>query len=420
MFLTEQAQIPWDALEYVIGQINYGGRVTDDLDRRCLMSILRQYVAPRIVEQQQAPLTASCNYKIPQDGGLEQYREYIRSLPSTEAPEVFGMHANANIAFQLQETRRLLDTVLSIQPRLGGVGGDAGGGGANSTDVIVEALAAEMLEQLPADLSLDEAIAGLFDRTADGKLNSLSVVLSQEVERFSRLSGVIRSTLVELQRAIKGLVVMSSELEAMYNALLNNQVPELWSRVSYPSLKPLASWIKDYHARIAFMRSWLTLGPPASFWLPGFFFPQGFMTGVLQMHARKYSIPIDSLSFGFKVASFSQPEQVTSPPVDGIFIHGLYVDGARWDPTAGCLVDSEPGVMVAPLPVIHFQPVKGAEPPQDQYQCPLYKTSVRAGVLSTTGQSTNFVLCVSLPIRPGTDSDYWVLQGVALLCMLDS
>ena len=81
MFLTEQAQIPWDALEYVIGQINYGGRVTDDLDRRCLMSVLRQYVAPRIVEQQQAPLTASGTYKIPQDGGLEQYREYIRSLP---------------------------------------------------------------------------------------------------------------------------------------------------------------------------------------------------------------------------------------------------------------------------------------------------------------------------------------------------
>jgi dynein heavy chain len=91
------------------------------------------------------------------------------------------MHANANIAFQLQETRRLLDTVLSIQPRLGG--GDGSGGGASSSDVIVEALAAEMLQQLPPDLSLDEAIAGLFDRTPDGKLNSLSVVLSQEVER---------------------------------------------------------------------------------------------------------------------------------------------------------------------------------------------------------------------------------------------
>ena len=51
-----------------------------------------------------------------------------------------------------------------------------------------------------------------------------------------------------------------------------------------------------------------------------------------------------------------------------------------------------------------------------EYQCPLYKTSVRAGILSTTGQSTNFVICVGLPIRPGTDSDFWVLQGVALLC----
>ena len=31
----------------------------------------------------------------------------------------------------------------------------------------------------------------------------------------------------------------------------------------------------------------------------------------------------------------------------------------------------------------------------------------------------SFVLCVSLPMRPGTDSDFWILQGVALLCMLD-
>ncbi len=57
MFLSESDAIPWDALEYVIGQINYGGRVTDDLDRRCLMSVLRQYVAPRVVQ-----VGGSCGY----------------------------------------------------------------------------------------------------------------------------------------------------------------------------------------------------------------------------------------------------------------------------------------------------------------------------------------------------------------------
>jgi dynein heavy chain len=237
--------------------------------------------------------------------------------------------------------------------------------------------------------------------------------------RFNRLAGVVRSSLGELQKAIRGLVVMSSELEAMYNSMLNNQVPELWARYAYPSLKPLASWVTDYHKRICFMRSWLTEGLPKCFWLPGFFFPQGFMTGVLQMHARKYSIPIDTLSFGFKVTKHECPDEVEAPPHDGIYIDGLSLDGARWDRHRECLEESDPGVMYAAMPVIHFYPVANYDPPADHYQCPLYKTSVRAGILSTTGQSTNYVLNVSLPIKQGTDEDHWILEGVSLLCMLN-
>jgi dynein heavy chain len=114
------------------------------------------------------------------------------------------------------------------------------------------------------------------------------------------------------------------------------------------------------------------------------------------------------------------PEEVPEAPEDGILVSGLWIDGARWDGARGWLEDAAPGVMQSPLPVVHFKPVQHYEPPAEQYQCPLYKTSTRAGVLSTTGQSTNFVLCVSLPVRPGTGSDYWVLQGVALLCSLDT
>src|SRR4051812_15595993 len=60
----------------------------------------------------------------------------------------------------------------------------------------------------------------------------------------------------------------------MYTALLNNQVPKNWEAAAYPSLKPLASWVKDFHARIAFMRNWLVNGQPDVFWMSGFFFPQ--------------------------------------------------------------------------------------------------------------------------------------------------
>lgn len=142
------------------------------------------------------------------------------------------------------------------------------------SDEVVGELAAELEASLPPLLEREEALAGLFDRTAAGQLNSLSVVLGQEMDRFNRLSRTMATSLRELQKALKGLVVMSGELEAMYNSMLINQVPEMWARYAYPSLKPLSSWVKDYMQRIDFMRGWLTAGVPKCFWLPGFFFPQ--------------------------------------------------------------------------------------------------------------------------------------------------
>jgi dynein heavy chain len=91
--------------------------------------------------------------------------------------------------------------------------------------------------------------------------------------------------------SFRRIVVMSAELESMYLAFQNNQVPGVWTRVAYPCLKPLASWMKDFHRRIEFFNKWCTVGQPNCFWLPGFYYPQGFMTGALQTHARRYHVP---------------------------------------------------------------------------------------------------------------------------------
>jgi len=54
------------------------------------------------------------------------------------------------------------------------------------------------------------------------------------------------------------------------------------------------------------MLEWLTTGNPICFWMSGFFFPQGFLTGVLQTHARKDNIAIDQLQFMFKILDFDK------------------------------------------------------------------------------------------------------------------
>lgn len=80
-------------------------------------------------------------------------------------------------------------------------------------------------------------------------------------------------SLVDLDNAIKGFIVMDDVLDKMYLSLQNNKVPENWGEVSYLSLKPLSSWFKDLLERVAFLDGWLRNGNPASYWMSGMFFP---------------------------------------------------------------------------------------------------------------------------------------------------
>ena len=144
MFLVEKEQIPWDAIEFVVGQINYGGRVTDDNDRRCLMAILRKYIQPDVLKDSYL-FTPSGLYYSPAgvDTTLNEVREYLDALPSADAPEVFGMHPNASIQSQLQETSAVLNLVVAMQPRI------AGSKSGESPEEAIFKLADKLLGEIP-------------------------------------------------------------------------------------------------------------------------------------------------------------------------------------------------------------------------------------------------------------------------------
>ena len=166
---------------------------------------------------------------------------------------------------------------------------------------MVSELATTFEGMCPEPLLEEEAGPTTFIIQPNGLLNSIAICLTQEIVKFNRLIRQMLSSLKDIKRAIKGFIIMSADLDSMYTAFLNNQVPGIWEKVSFASLKTLGSWVTDLCYRVSFMRHWLHNGQPASFPLPVFFFPQGFMTASLQTFARKHMEAIDALNFEFDI-----------------------------------------------------------------------------------------------------------------------
>lgn len=123
-----------------------------------------------------------------------------------------------------------MGTLLSLQPR-------ASGGEAASQEDVTSSIANNILSRIPSPINL-ELVQKKYPVLYEESLNT---VLVQEVIRYNRLLGIIRTSLQDLLKALKGLVVMSQKLEEMALSMFNQKVPAIWSSKAYPSLKPLGA-----------------------------------------------------------------------------------------------------------------------------------------------------------------------------------
>lgn len=124
-------------------------------------------------------------------------------------------------------------------------------------------------------------------------------------------------------KALKGLVVMSPALDDVNVSLNVGKVPKIWMAKSYPSLKPLGSYVTDLIARLTFLQDWIDNGPPIVFWLSGFYFTQSFLTGVLQNYSRKHRYSIDKINFEFTITDYERDSD--KEPSYGVYIKVSYL-----------------------------------------------------------------------------------------------
>jgi len=405
MMIDDYDVIPFKVIRVLCGEINYGGRVTDDKDRRLINNLLDNFVTENVVGEDYC-WSPSGAYQMPVAKNREETVAHIMQMPGVPHPEIFGLHENADITCDQNETYALFETVLSLQPRV------VGGAGL-SREAVIELAATDIFEKIPEPFDID-VVTHKYPTTYGQSMNT---VLTQECIRYSALLEVILDTLKEALKALKGLVVMSPELEQVTDAIFDNRVPEMWTSKAYPSLKPLSSWVIDLLQRLTFIDQWIENGPPAVYWISGLFFPQAFLTGTLQNFARKNGFAIDQVTWNFNVEDGRTEANTPDAPASGCYINGFFLEGARWCYENHALAESKPKELYTEFPLFWLEPVKDrVDPTSGVFLCPAYKTLTRAGTLSTTGHSTNFVMYLEIPTNQ-TES-HWINSSVALFTAL--
>ncbi|XP_042366785.1 dynein axonemal heavy chain 5 [Plectropomus leopardus] len=141
--LDPKRGVNWSCLRYMLGEVQYGGRVTDDLDKRLLNTFTRVWFSENTFSEK------FCFYKGYSVPGraktVQDVLQHIEALPLVDSPEVFGLHPNADITYQTNLANETLSTIISIQPK------DSGGGAGETREASVQRQAGEMLEKLPPD-----------------------------------------------------------------------------------------------------------------------------------------------------------------------------------------------------------------------------------------------------------------------------
>jgi dynein heavy chain len=295
-----------------------------------------------------------------------------------------------------------LDNVQSIA---GPSAQSAAAGGSNSSNI--STLITMYLNALPKPFDM----FGIRSRITDW--NPYIIVALQESERMNVLVAEIRRSLTELEMGLSGSLNVTDKMEELIRALSANKVYNSWEKLAFFSLKPLNAWMADLSSRASQLMEWTTsLKAPKSVWIAGLFNPMSYLTAVMQVTARMHSLPLDQMTLRCTFTNWRDPKAPDmNPPTNGVYIHGLFMEGASWEDgkgdEEGYICESKPKVLHPTMPVVNVIAVPNSEMDwANMYKCPVYVTSARG---------PTYIFTANVRMEPDDQDSKWILAGAALL-----
>ncbi len=392
--------LSWHAMRYMVSEIQYGGKITDEFDRRLFSAYGDRWVGNKILNPE---FEFFRGFRIPPVNDIVRIREYLSAQTFVNETEIIGLSSSADIAVRQIESSNLLSQLLDLEPK------ESMGLGSLSREDTVMPVLSDILSRLPENFY--DSDADLHDKMKKlGGARPFNIFLRQELRLMENVTRKLRDLIATIQGAVNGTGAISASTTQAINAFYDAKIPDAVRKISW-EIKALGLWMTSYQDRVLQLKNWLQLGRPHVFWISGFFNPHAFLTAVLQESGKRkeLNLALDQVFVSTEVTRVEK-EDVKDAAPEGALITGMFLEGATWDRKLCKIVDSPSRNFHTSLPVIHCAATAEKRTDSLTFSCPVYKT------VSRTMQ--NYVLDVEL--KTDDPPQKWILKGTACLLSKDS
>jgi len=429
--------IQWNGLRYMLAEVVYGRNMSDEFDRQGLSAMIDYWISPAAVKREFE--ATKIKYKLPSalfssHVRLNNLWSALEGFPGEglEVPEACGLHPSPETQlgdeqYVFTRLNYLLDRMASsdtlthavvepstLMPSSGVVQQSSavhtsGAGSINVAEAGVFASASLVSFRNRKEVELNEVCTtmlakipkvwtkeSVYERMKKtGGPNPFNLFVIAEMECMHRLLACVRETLLSIKAATEdGLCGdrISEELLGAADDLYHLRIPSKWSQLGGDSSSPptwsLAAWFTDLANRFSHIDRIIVQGREKvpAYWLGAFFNPRRFLSIIKQEAVRNSEgKPSATEPFVFQTEITGRDkDHLREPPLDGMFVYGIYLWGCAWEKTTGDLLDAPPKLGPTPLPVVHIvalpqiekaslnDPVRAAV----SYSCPCYSSRI--------------------------------------------
>lgn len=404
--INETENVPFGTLLYLIGECNYGGKITDRLDQRCLRHLLDSFCNIRVIENAGYSFSNCVEHSVPQRCEYRDIIMHINNMQLDASAEAFACDENALVTKDTAVAREFLESISRLDQIR------------SSDHEAIQDRALQAIDEISSRLPALFNIHEIQERHPTISREPLNAILIHEAELINKILSVIADCLSNLKSALNGDAILTEALEDLSKEICSNKVPHVWRLIDVGiATRRLPNYIDLLLKRVNFVRSWHDNNLPRVIHFDALSCCKRFLSAALLTFSRHHGAPVEQIALDLKVTN---GDSIYSEDADAYYIHDLYLSGARWDAQRRILIESLTNVFWYDIPPIRLTFSREKKVIDNVYECPVYISPTRCDEADTDASMNkrrNYV--TSVPLETDKSHVHWIKCGTALFCQVE-